>query len=97
MAEGAGQVNRCVIVAAAVLTLAGCAQQLQIPQRVYVPTAAACVDQETAAKLEAACPKLRSDAELAELDDYKFVKALLADRGKAADLGFKPNRITRVE
>ncbi len=64
--------------------LAGCAGRVAIPREVPVPVAVACVDQATRDELEAACPRLRTDAELLALDDYKVIQALRLDRTLAA-------------
>jgi hypothetical protein len=65
--------------------LGGCSSaEVRIPERVLVPVAVACVDQAAAAALEAACAGIRPDAEILELDDYRAIQALRADRGRAA-------------
>lgn len=59
--------------------LAGCETGVKIPERREVPVAQACVDEASRpARLQ-----LRGDAEILELDDYKVIQALRADRGRA--------------
>lgn len=67
--------------AAAALLLAGCETGIKIPDRIPAPIAVACVDPEF---LEPPL-RLRGDAELLELDDYKVIQALRADRGRAQE------------
>lgn len=71
-----------VILAAAAGWYAGDRQAaVKIPEKVSVPVAVPCVDDASRpAKLE-----LRSEAEILELDDYKVIAALRADRGRALE------------
>lgn len=73
-----------ILVLAGVLAIAGCGS-LKIPDKVAIATAVACIDEETRAELEQACSGRRSDEEILELDDYKVVQAVRADRGRAAE------------
>ena len=67
------------------LALAGCGAALKIPDKVSVAAATSCIDEAAAVKIAQACPPIRPDAELLELDDYKVVQALRFDRLVAAE------------
>lgn len=75
-----------VVAAALILAgLPGCASSLKVPDKVATATAVACIEPGELAEIERACPALRTDAEILELDDFKVVQALRADRGRAAE------------
>ena len=71
-------------------SLAACSG-VQVPKEIPVPVAVACVDQARRPRLPAAA--LRPESEIRDLDDYKVIPALRADRLELADYARKAEAI----